>query len=203
MKSNRRIDDKISRLIDDVQSYASPQEQHPSPPIHASPDRPPFTENPPADRMGPDHSSPPSWFERREPTDVGLDEDLQDVPEDIQDVPNVTHDIEVPLPTPAEEQELSTTGVEALAYYAPFHFYRRSWGMYIRAFGLVTPASTFLGRRRLTIADNWVLEAANEFLLQHEYFHFQTEIAVSCYEILIFQDAAFSIYLDQTYKHQV
>ena len=83
--------------------------------------------------------------------------------------------------------------------YAPFHFYNSShWGIYIRDFGLLHVASKFLGRQSLTAADNWVLELARQFLLAHEYFHFQTEVAVSRYEILLFQS---TMYQDHVYLH--
>jgi hypothetical protein len=55
-----------------------------------------------------------------------------------------------------------------------------------------------LNRRTLTPNDNWALRCAYEFLFQHEYFHFQAEIAVSRYELLLFQN---SIYLEHVYSH--
>jgi Domain of unknown function (DUF4160) len=187
-----RIDSRVSKLIDDVQSYSNPSGQHPTPPIDTSPDARAFVEDAPSDQTGPDRLRPPDWFTPRG--------ELADAPSaNNDDVPAVSDRLEVPETSAAEEKTISATGVEALAFYAPFHFYQQHhWGIYIRDFGLVYLASKFLRRQTLTTADNWVLRCAYEFLLQHEYFHFQTELAVSRYEILILQG---SIYLDHTYLH--
>lgn len=173
LKPNIARDGEISDLIKDVQSYAKPAGSFPSVPIDTSPAGRPFVESSPPDLTGPDRSTPPSWFERPE---VGQEEPGDDaLISDIIDLP--------PLPD-HEEQKISEAGTEALAFYAPFHFYPQPhWGIYIRDFGLIYLATKFLKRRSLTTADNWVIDLAREFLFAHEYFHFRTEIAVSRYEI--------------------
>src|SRR6266446_10745005 len=86
-------------------------------------------------------------------------------------VPAVSDEVELP-DTPSEDDAISATGVEALAFYTPFHFYQQhQWEIYIRNFGIAHLASKFFERKRLTPADNWALGCAYEFLLQHEYFH--------------------------------
>jgi hypothetical protein len=103
------------------------------------------------------------------------------------------------IPADDDKVNIEAYGVDALAYYAPFHFYQRShWGIYIRDYGIAYLATQFLGRRALSRADNWVLKCAHWFLVEHEYFHFQTEVACTNYESLthdlkaytkLFQDA--------------
>ena len=192
MKSSARIDAAVSALIGDVQSYANPTGQHPTPPI--DPLGRPFVPPPPADQSGPDRALRPAWYE--------TGGTLRDAPQtDNDDVPAISEELHVRQPSEAEEKSISSMGVEALAFYAPFHFYQpHQWGIYIRDFGVAYLASGFLQRRTLTTADNWVLRCAYEFLLQHEYFHFQTEVAVSRYEILKFQ-SGLPLYLDVTYLH--
>ncbi len=180
MRSNIRRDRSIFELVDEVQSYSNPQDAIPSPPVDKRPDPRSFVREPPPGRDGPDRHRPPDWFKPKDTEPAAID-DLG------TDLPAVPEDTEVEIPAGNEDQEVATTGVEALAYYAPFHFYARRWGIYIRDFGLADLACKFLGRRKLTSADNWVLECAYHFLLQHEYFHFQTEVGVSRYEILLFQ----------------
>ncbi len=193
MRSNIRRDRSIFELVDEVQSYSNPQDAIPSPPVDKRPDPRSFVREPPPGRDGPDRHRPPDWFKPKDTEPAAID-DLG------TDLPAVPEDTEVEIPAGNEDQEVATTGVEALAYYAPFHFYARRWGIYIRDFGLADLACKFLGRRKLTSADNWVLECAYHFLLQHEYFHFQTEVGVSRYEILLFQGALSSeMYLDHVY----
>ena len=80
---------------------------------------------------------------------------------------------------------IGASGIDALAYYAPFHFFRRNrWGIYIRDYGVAYLASRFLGRKTLNCSDNWALRCAYWLLFEHEYFHFQTEVAATHYEVL-------------------
>jgi len=51
-------------------------------------------------------------------------------------------------------------------------------------YGIAYLASRFLGKRILDRNDNWALRCAHWLLFEHEYFHFQTEIAATRYEIL-------------------
>jgi hypothetical protein len=192
MKANARINARSETLVQDVQSYSNPTGRPPTPPTEALSEVPSFAEPAPAGQTGPDRLARPEWFEPRpDPKIKSAD--------NADEVPVISEDIEMPEVSPAEEQIISTTGVEALAYYAPFHFYQRhQWGIYIRDFGLAYLASRFLGRHTVAVADNWILRCAYEFLFQHEYSHFQAEVAVSRYELLLFQK---TIYLDHIYLH--
>jgi hypothetical protein len=192
MKTNARIDARSEALVQDVQSYSNPTGRSPSPPADASPEPHSFAEPELPRQTGPDRLATPEWF-------VPRADSLVSSADNTDNVPAVSDDVRIPDVSPAEEQIISTTGVEALAYYAPFHFYQRhQWGIYIRDFGLAYLATRFLGRHTINAADNWVLRCAYEFLLQHEYSHFQAEVAVSRYELLLFQK---TIYLDHVYLH--
>jgi hypothetical protein len=192
MKANARIDARSEALVYDVQSYSNPTGRPPTPPTEALPEPHSFAEPELPGQTGPDRLATPEWF-------VPRADPLIRSEDNADDVPAVSEDIQISDVSPAEEQIISTTGVEALAYYAPFHFYQwPQWGIYIRDFGLAYLASRFLGRNTLTAADNWVLRCAYEFLFQHEYSHFQAEVAVSRYELLLFQK---TIYLDHVYLH--
>jgi hypothetical protein len=190
MKASARIDARSETLVQDVQSYSNPTGRPPTPTTEASPEPHSFAEPELPGQTGPDRLATPEWFVPRADSLIRSEDNADDVPA-------VSEDIQLPSVSPAEEQIISTAGVEALAYYAPFHFYQRhQWGIYIRDFGLAYLASRFLGRHTVTAADNWVLRCAYEFLFQHEYSHFQAEVAVSRYELLLFQK---TIYLDHVY----
>ena len=62
-RSSRRIDAKVSALINDVQAYSKPEGQYPTPPIDTSSAGLPFTDPAPPDLTGPDRLRPPDWFE--------------------------------------------------------------------------------------------------------------------------------------------
>jgi hypothetical protein len=191
MKRSARIDAKVEKLVRHVQSYSDPTGIPPSTPTEEI-SEPPSLEERPGAESGPDRLTRPEWFE---PITDALDRQQ----DDRGDVPAINDPIQIPDVSSAEEQNISSAGVEALAYYAPFHFYQpHQWGIYIRDFGIAYLACRFLGRNVLTPADNWVLRSAYEFLLQHEYSHFQVEVAVSRYELLLFQK---TIYLAHVYLH--
>lgn len=98
----------------------------------------------------------------------------------------------VPAPSADEQSSINALGLDALAYYAPFHFYIRAhWGIYIRDYGIAYLASQFLGRMTLRRSDNWALRCAYWLLLEHERFHFQTEIAATRYEVLTHDTKAY------------
>lgn len=69
--------------------------------------------------------------------------------------------------------------VDSLAFYLPFHFYRR-WGIYIRERGLLQLAAELdavaVQRGRL-LSPAVALEFAYRLLWAHEFFHFRTEVA--------------------------
>jgi hypothetical protein len=124
-----------------------------------------------------DRSEPPPWFDSR------ADEPPIEAPD--EEVPLLPDDIDVPEPTPQEEQSAGRLGTEALAYYAPFHFYGPAhWGIYIRDWGLVHLVCAFKETRHLTSSDAWLLRGAYRFLLEHERFHFRTEIAATRLQFL-------------------
>jgi hypothetical protein len=72
--------------------------------------------------------------------------------------------------------------VDALAYYLPFHFYRGSWGIYLKASGLLSVAAMLL-RASAYLPGSALLELARQILLEHERFHFLTEVACSRAEV--------------------
>src|SRR6266403_1497482 len=153
MKPNKKTDARSAGLVKDVQSYSNPADRLPDPRSHPTEPLPePYSSGEPevARGIGPDRLTPPEWFER-------WDEAPRRSTVNADEFPIVVGEMQVPDVSSAEEQ-ISTTGVEALAYYAPFHFYSHNkWGIYIRDFGVATLASQFLGRNNLTAADNWVL----------------------------------------------
>jgi hypothetical protein len=190
---------RISGLIDTAQQYSNPTGQIPSSAAGSL-----------ASDDGAEHERgrPPDWFQ---PTDHADDRDgpqeepSNNVPGIAGDQPSsetsepLAEGYEVPDPPATEQSIINALGPDALAYYAPFHFYVRThWGIYIRDYGVAFLASEFLRRRRLTRADNWALRCAYWLLLEHEHFHFQTEVAATRYEVLtrdtkayerLFQDA--------------
>jgi len=77
--------------------------------------------------------------------------------------------------------EIRRSGIEALAWYAPFH-HDDSWGIYLRARGILYLTSYF--RSGHTSADvNEDVGNATEVLLYHEFFHFLTEITATHMEL--------------------
>jgi len=76
---------------------------------------------------------------------------------------------------------------DVLAYYLPFHFYRK-WGIYIRASGVAAVASMLAKASGCSL--HQCLTPAYQLLLQHERFHFYTEVACSRAEVA----ARFAIY---------
>lgn len=69
-----------------------------------------------------------------------------------------------------EDAQKEATIEEYFAYYLPFHFYKKDWGIYIRALGIEQLAAI------LNINDPKI---AKDILFYHELFHFITELAVS------------------------
>lgn len=79
---------------------------------------------------------------------------------------------------------LENEGIEALAFYIPFHFSPYLWGIYIKEDGInylannmrlkLTPKSTHINVYR---------EYVYSFLLDHEFFHFIEELAFSFLEL--------------------
>lgn len=74
-----------------------------------------------------------------------------------------------PYPIDRDAQKEATIE-KYFAYYLPFHFYKKDWGIYIRALGIEQLAAI------LNIDDPKI---AKDILYYHELFHFITELAVS------------------------
>ena len=72
-----------------------------------------------------------------------------------------------------------TSVEEHFAYYKPFHFYKNDWGVYIRALGVHHLASIISTPTSVTPES---VSLAFNLLVEHERFHFITEIAVSKFE---------------------
>jgi hypothetical protein len=166
-------DQRTADLIGDAQRYSNPTGQDPSPPSIAYPAPVGDTSDQQLNR-----TPRPPWFEPA---------DHPDDPEGptSDEVPVIDGAGEIADPSVDERSRIQAAGIDALAYYAPFHFFRRNqWGIYIRDYGIAFLTARFLGRSALTQSDNWVLRCAYWLLLEHEYFHFQTEIAATHYEML-------------------
>jgi len=71
---------------------------------------------------------------------------------------------------------------DVLAYYLPFHFYKKAWGIYVRAAGVCALAEQL--RPKAGTADLPVLDFAYRLLLEHERFHFFAEYAASRLEVV-------------------
>ena len=196
-KTDRQIDD----LVSDVQRHHQPKNVVPQPPNRS---RVPIGRRPYGEDFGDggqfDRRDPPPWFEPAEPHG---DEDF-----DPDDVPIVSEPIDLPEPSVGEDREVGRTGIEALAYYAPFHFYgQQHWGIYIRDKGLAQLAykfkafqsATTTGHIHLTPSDSWIFRCAYYFLLEHEYFHFQTELAASRFEYMTSVHSSYSDFFHDGY----
>jgi hypothetical protein len=181
LESDRRIEG----LIDEVQTYSQPNNEIPKAPSgRVDPTVQAPGVDTAADGNGPNGRQPYEGFEPREHS---WDRDLP-WDESRGDLPVIDREFDIG-DTSAFDGQVASNGADALAYYAPFHFYGRFyWGIYIRDYGLAYLASKFkvsVGQSSaLTPSDSWILQAAWEFLLQHEYFHFLTEVASSQVELV-------------------
>jgi hypothetical protein len=93
--------------------------------------------------------------------------------------------------TPAAQQGLPAA-IDILAYYLPFHFYANGWGVYLRASGILSVASMLASASGRGLSGD-LLNLASAVLLQHERFHFFSEIACSRGE-LVFEDELYRHY---------
>jgi hypothetical protein len=92
--------------------------------------------------------------------------------------------VEGPVQPAAPPQTLSTNGTDALAWYCPFHFYdERQWGIYIHAPGLHYLAAVLNGRA-LAASDELMLNWAQRLLIEHERWHFLSEVAATRAELV-------------------
>ena len=102
--------------------------------------------------------------------------------------------------TIACEQQISPVAaglpppIEAIAYYLPFHFYKSEWGIYLRASGIVSVASMLASALGTGVTQD-LLDVAYRILLQHERFHFSSEVA--CARVgLLFQTIPYPDYFN-------
>jgi hypothetical protein len=82
------------------------------------------------------------------------------------------------LPSQPKPEGFDTWSVDVLAYYLPYHFSRKRWGVYIRAHGIAY-LSEVLKQAPLENADGPVLKVAMSTLFEHECFHFFAETATA------------------------
>ena len=73
--------------------------------------------------------------------------------------------------------------VDLYAYYLPFHFYRRRWGVYIKASGILAIAAHLSKERFASSLTYYQLNSVFRVLLEHELFHHRVELACARAEI--------------------
>lgn len=92
--------------------------------------------------------------------------------------------------TPPAQQGLPAA-IDVLACYLPFHFYAHGWGIYLRASGILSVASMLASASGRGLSRE-LLNLASAILLQHERFHFLSEVACSRGEL---------VSADELYRH--
>lgn len=90
--------------------------------------------------------------------------------------------IDGPIDSQQPPPNVDALGADALAFYAPFHFYRKGWGVFIRMSGVVYLAEVLKGAT-LNQGDEPYLDLAESFLAEHEWHHAATEIACTRVEL--------------------
>ncbi|RKY52169.1 MAG: hypothetical protein DRP89_08090 [Candidatus Neomarinimicrobiota bacterium] len=90
------------------------------------------------------------------------------------------------------DSEISESGVEALAWYVPFHQSKR-WGFYFRTRGIFYLSNYFKNKRNLNDVNERVKRAL-KVLFYHEFFHFLTEIAAAHME-MTYKEPLYNPYL--------
>jgi hypothetical protein len=91
---------------------------------------------------------------------------------------------EAEIPEKDEEigREIEEIGIEALAWYVPFHR-SKNWGIYFRVRGICYLSNFFKTNRNINDI-NERMKRAFEVLFHHEFFHFLTEIAATHIEMI-------------------
>ena len=79
-----------------------------------------------------------------------------------------------------EPEGWSDVGIEALAWYASFHYAPWAWGVFIRSSGVELVAGQFM---RAGVEENAAFRTAFDFLLAHELTHYRVDILVSGAEL--------------------
>ncbi|MEM2179123.1 MAG: hypothetical protein QXO40_03505 [Candidatus Aenigmatarchaeota archaeon] len=80
------------------------------------------------------------------------------------------------------EKEIRETGVEALAYYIPFHQSKKRWGIYFRVRGVFYLSNYFKNKGNFNDINNRI-KWALEILFYHEFFHFLSEVTAAHMEM--------------------
>src|SRR4029453_14423689 len=89
---------------------------------------------------------------------------------------------EGPIVPQRPSPDVNTLGADALAFYAPFHFYRKGWGIFVRMSGVVH-LGTVLKGGTIQPGDEPILDLAEFILGTHEWHHASTEIACTRAEL--------------------
>jgi hypothetical protein len=160
----------VDNLIDLVQSAVSPRDGIPRPPSGSNND------------LG-DHRLPevPPWLSDREAgseiVDLGDGEEIG-----IADDPDMDPSTAAPV----------VANPDVYAYYLPFHFYRKRWGIYVRASGVADITRSLSGVTRLTgtPGETALARCVLEMLILHETFHHLTELAISRFEAVGYESGA-------------
>lgn len=168
---------EIDELVGAIQSLYPPGEIPSSSPGASSP------ENPAIKNWLPPNTEPrlrqpiPDWLR--------IDDKSSNATEDFYRVSNNTI-LVIEEEIPPLEKKLPTE-IDTLAYYLPFHFYATMWGIYLRASGILSIASFLadaIGREYTKWEFRNLFNTGFELLLQHERFHFITEVACSRLELI-------------------
>ena len=101
-----------------------------------------------------------------------------------QEVPRANHPWKIEGSAGAQQPppDLHALGPDALAFYAPFHFYRQGWGIFIRLSGVLHLAEVLKGDI-LRPGDECCLDLAESLLIEHELLHAAAEIACTRAEL--------------------
>lgn len=89
-------------------------------------------------------------------------------------------DLTFPALSPAERDGVTTRGLEALAWYRPYHIHHSDWGITIRNRGIEIVAKDLTDQG---VPLSTAIRVAEKSLLNHELGHFQAENAVSLIEV--------------------
>ena len=79
--------------------------------------------------------------------------------------------------------EVEQWGIDALAYYLPFHYYQKGWGIYFSLTGILHVAVVLKGGD-IDLGDESLLNLSRQILFDHEAFHFMAEMGCSRSEVV-------------------
>ena len=122
--------------------------------------------------------------DRDEMSKVGIS--LKNTNEDILLQDLVSNYSDKAAPTFEEiDKRIGRDGMEALAYYVPFHYKTREhWGIHLVDKGIWTVVRALKPLRNDGLVTNDLLNFSKYILIWHEFFHFLNEIAASTIEIV-------------------